>query len=148
VVGDYQANGRVYSLQQSIYTWNSANMERRLTGPLIAAQNEAQLRFSEVQIDIEEGVADVTDTGNDDELTLYYSKDGGHTYSTGTQLALGVGATTGYATRLVKRKLGKGRLWNFRIYTDTPRKIIIKGAFGRIYGEPLRGFDSRGSVTE
>lgn len=140
VVGDFNATGKLWSLENSVYTFDSVNMERRLTGPLLMGENEGVIRFSEVQIDIEEGVATGAESGNDGQLTFYYSKNGGHTYSAGTQLNLGVGATTGYATRLMKRKLGKGRLWNFRIYTDTPRKIIIKGAYGRLYGEPKLGY--------
>lgn len=145
IFGSYASTGKLWSPSTSTYTWDSTNMERRVTGPLISTDNEAQLRFSEVQIDIEEGVATGAESGNDGQLTLYYSKNGGHTYSTGTQLSLGVGSSTGYATRLVKRKLGKGRLWNFKIYTDTPRKIIVKGAYGRIYNEPKMGISNYGS---
>lgn len=143
IAGDYQENGRLYALHETTYTWNSVNMERRVTGPMMAADNESQLRFSEVQVDIEEGVATGGESGDDGQLRLNYSKDGGHTYSTGVLLNLGVGSSTGYATRVVKRKLGHGRLWNFRVYTDTPRKIIIKGAFGRVFGEPLGGYSRR-----
>jgi hypothetical protein len=140
IAGDFNSTGKLWSLENSVYTFDSANMERRLTGPLLAAENEGYIRFSEVQIDIEEGVATGSETGNDGQLTFSYSKNGGHTYSVGNQLNLGVGGTTGYATRLMKRQLGRGRLWNFRIYTDTPRKIIVKGAYGRLYGEPKLGF--------
>lgn len=143
ILGDFNETGKLFAVSTSVYTFDSANMERRATGPTLAAMNESRLRFSEAQVDIEEGVADAGDTGNDDELTLSYSKDGGHTYSTGVQLNLGVGASTGYATRLMQRKLGYGRSWVFRCYTDTPRKIIIKGAYGRVYGEGLDGAEPR-----
>jgi hypothetical protein len=55
------------------------------------------------------------------------------------QLELG----TSYTHRLIKRKLGWGRLWNFRVYTDTPRKIVIKGAMARAYSENLSGTSNR-----
>jgi hypothetical protein len=139
VFGDFNETGKIWSLSTSVYTFDSANMERRVTGPALAAMNESRLRISEVQVDVEEGVADAGDTGNDDELTLSWSKDGGHSYSTGVQLLLGVGASTGYATRLMQRKLGQARNWIFRIYTDTPRKIVVKGAYGLVYGEGLDG---------
>jgi hypothetical protein len=139
ILGDFNETGKLFAVSTSVYTFDSANMERRATGPALAAMNESRLRFSEVQVDIEEGIADAGDSGNDDELTLYWSKDGGHTYTTGVQLNLGVGASTGYATRLMQRKLGYGRNWIFRIYSDTPRKLIVKGAYGRVYGEGLDG---------
>lgn len=143
ILGDSSETGKLFAVSTSVYTFDSVNMERRATGPALAAMNETRLRFSEAQIDIEEGIADAGDSGNDDELTLSWSKDGGHTYSTGVQLALGVGASTGYATRLMQRKLGYGRNWIFRVYTDTPRKIVIKGAYGRVYGEGLDGSEPR-----
>lgn len=143
ILGDFNETGKLFAVSTSVYTFDSANMERRGTGPTLAGMNESRLRFSEVQVDLEEGVADAGDTGNDDELTLSYSKDGGHTYSTGVQLNLGVGASTGYATRLMQRKLGYGRSWTFRVYTDTPRKIVIKGAYGRVYGEGLDGSEPK-----
>ena len=143
IVGDYNVTGKLFAFDPDTYTFDSTNMERRLTGPLINVDNEDRLRFSEVQIDVEEGVIDAADSGNDRQLTLYYSKDGGHTYSSGVQLNIGEAAVDGYTHRLIKRKLGYGRLWNFRIYTDTPRKIVIKGAFGTIYHEPRNVEDKR-----
>jgi len=139
LVGDYNATGKVWAIDDSVTTWDGANMERRVTGPTIAAQNEAKLRFSEVQVDIEEGVISSGDTGNDRQLTLYWSKDNGHTWSSGVQLDIGEAAVDGYTHRLIQRKLGYGRPWTFRIYSDTPRKLIIKGLWGRLYGEPLNG---------
>ena len=131
------SNGALYTFTQTTYQAAAANIPRRVTGPLMSLENEARLRFSEVQVDIEEGVNAGSETGDDGQLKLQYSKDGGNNYSTGVQLELG--ATTNKSHRLITRKLGSGRLWNFRIYTDTPNKIIIKGAFGRTYGEPLGG---------
>ncbi len=138
VVGDYNATGKIWYLKMNEYQWDSVNMPRRITGPLMHTPNESKLRFSEVQVDIEEGVLTGSETGDDGQLTFSYSKNGGHTYSTGNQLSLGSSRTH----RLIKRKLGWGRLWNFRIYTDTPRKIIVKGAYGRVYGESLVGVNS------
>jgi len=136
ILGDVTESGKLFALSSTVYTFDSVNMERRLTGPTISLENEARLRFSSIQIDVEEGVIDAGDTGNDRQLTLYYSKDNGHTYSSGTQLNIGEAAVDGYTHRLMQRKLGKSRSWIFRVYSDTPRKLIIKGAYGQVYGEP------------
>jgi len=136
IVGDASATGKLFAFEPDTYTFDSANMERQLTGPGITVDNEPRIRFSEVQLDVEEGVIESGDAGNDRQVTLSWSKDGGHTYSTGTQLAIGEAAVEGYTHRLIKRKLGYGRNWVFRVYTDTPRKIILKGAYGMVYGEP------------
>ena len=166
ILGDFNSTGKLFALSSTTYTFDSVNMERRLTGPLISSDNEPRIRFSEVQIDIEEGVNESADVNNDRELTLSWSRDGGHLYSSGAQLDLGgrildfillesgdkillesddgsrlltEGDNDGsrYLHRLMQRKLGKGRLWNFRIYSDTTRKLIVKGAYGRIAGESL-----------
>lgn len=137
IFGDYQENGKLYSVTWAAWDWAGENMERRITGPHISLHNESKFRISEVQVDIQEGVNSGSETGNDGQLTFSYSKDGGTTYSSGVQLELGDGD---YDHRLMVRKLGWGRLWNFRIYTDTPNQIVVKGAYGRLAGEPFEGF--------
>jgi len=134
IVGDASETGKLFAFTSDTYTFDSVNMERQLTGPLISADDEQRIRFSEVQVDVEEGVISSGDSGNDRQLTLYWAKDGGHTYSSGVQLNIGESAVDGFTHRLMQRKLGYGRLWNFRIYSDTPRKLIIKGAYGRVAG--------------
>lgn len=139
ILGDSGSTGKLFAVSSSVYTFDSANMERRLTGPLIAAENEARIRFSEVQVDIEEGVIQSGDSGDDRQLTLSWSVDGGHNFNSGVQLDIGEAAVDGRTHRLIQRKLGQGRLWAFRIYSDTPRKLIVKGAYGRTYGEAKTG---------
>lgn len=148
LVGDYNSTGKIWSLDDSVTTWEGNNMERRITGPLISGANESRLRISEAQLDIEEGVINVADAGNDRQVTLYWSKDGGHTYNTGVQLDIGEAAVDGYTHRLMQRKLGQGRLWNFRVYSDTPRKLIIKGLWGRMAGERFDGVFKENATEE
>ena len=135
---DSQASGKLLALQESVYTWDSTAMERRLTGPGIEADNKPKLRFASVQIDIEAGTAQAGDTGDDRVIYLSYSKDGGQTFTSGVTMDIGTGgAGASYHTRLIKRKLGWGRNWIFSLYTASTRKIIIKNAFGMIYGESI-----------
>lgn len=129
IVGDYQANGRLYVLRRDLYTWNSTAMRRRATGQQLAADNESRLRFSEVQVDIHEGIA----TGT---LNLSWSNDGGNSYSTPRVLDIS-------NPRVVARKIGTGRRWIFRVETETTGKIIVKGLWGRIYREPFAGSSYR-----
>ena len=132
IVGDHAETGKLFAISETVYTWASANMERQLTGPGIAAENEDRLRFARIQIDCEEGVIDSGDTGNDRQLTVYWSKDGGHTFSSGVSLDIGEAAVDEYYHRLIRRRLGSGRNWIFRVYSDSKRKLVVKGAWGRL----------------
>ena len=162
--GDYTATGKLFQLSDTTFTFDSVNMNRRLTGPLFSAEDERRLRISETQIDVEEGVITTAEVNKERQITLSWSKDGGHTYSSGVQLDLGgtfdefilledggkilleaddgsrivseIGGVV-YLNRVIQRKLGYGRLWNFRIDVLTPRKIIIKGAFAKVFGEEV-----------
>lgn len=137
ILGDFNETGKLFAVSTSVYTFDSANMERRLTGQALAAMNEQNLRFAEVQVDMEEGVVDALDAGNDRQITLQWSINGGKTFNTGVQLDIGEAAVNGYDHRAIVRKLGRGRNWIFRVYSDTPRKLIVKGAYGRLVGEPV-----------
>jgi len=126
LVGDYQANGRIYEIRRDLYTWNGVAMDRRLTGPQIKIVNKARLTFSEIQIETNREA-----TSGD--IIVSWSKDGGQTYSSGRTLALN-------SPRLVTRKPGYARSWIFRVYTNSTDKVLIKNAYGRMVDEPLPGF--------
>jgi hypothetical protein len=134
ILGDFNETGKLFAVSTSVYTFDGTNMERRVTGPTLSAENEDRVRFSQVQVDIEEGVSPSSEEG----LILSYSKDGGGTYLGATAFELGSGSG-GRIVRLMRRKLGRARLWNFRIYTASPRKVVIKGLWGKLYGEPKFG---------
>jgi hypothetical protein len=134
---------RLWYISDDIYTRNNSGVliERRITGPLIALENEGILRIPEVQLDIEEATLSSLDATSGGIITLSYSKDGGHTYSNGKNFNIGQGGVgQSYHTRLKKSKLGWAHLWNFRIYTNASHKVIIKGLYGRLPQEPYTGF--------
>lgn len=139
LIGDYNATGKIWKLDPTVWTWEGTNIEKQITGPMIALDNEARLRFAEVQADIETGVIDAADTGNDRQLTLSYSKNKGKSFTTGTQIDIGEDAVDGTTYRAMRRRLGYARSWIFRMYTDTPRKFTVKGMFARTFGEAKPG---------
>lgn len=137
IAGDYQATGKLWAIQEDIYTFDSNAMERRITGPQLRAPNEPRLRFAELQVDIETGVAQAGDTGSDRTVEVSWSKNGGQTYSVPISLDIGTENAAGFKHRLMKRKLGYGRSWIFSLYTKSTRKIVVKGAYGRLVQEPF-----------
>jgi hypothetical protein len=140
-LGSSEDDGKIYKLSGTgNYTFggstgtNGTAMNRRVTGPAICAENEAVIRFSEVQLDTEEGGGDTSST-----VSLSYSKDGGHTW-VAKSLALDTsGSSPDYDRRLIRRKFGKGHNWIFRVASTTTGKIVIKGLYGRLYGEDKLG---------
>jgi len=52
-------------------------------------------------------------------------------------LDIGTENAAGFKHRLMKRKLGYGRSWIFSLYTKSTRKIVVKGAYGRLVQEPF-----------
>lgn len=123
-------NGLIYSMDSDLGYLETASstisIPRVRTSPSMFAENERRVRVSEFQLDMEEGV-------NDADVYLSYSKNGGHTFS--TERARGVGGLGKYAWRVIWRKLGVARNWIFRIRTFSDGKVIIKGAWARLYGE-------------
>jgi hypothetical protein len=133
LVGDFE-NGKIYELDSSVGTIDGTRIRReRTTGNL--SGDEQRLRLANFQLDMEEGVGDSND---DDDTTIYlsYSKNGGHTFS--NEIAKDFGDEGNYTIRLMWRRLGHARNWIFRIRTWSPRRVLIKGAFARVYGEPDR----------
>lgn len=82
-----------------------------------------------LQLDCETGVQSASDPVADPQVTLKWSDDGGHTWTSGTSISMG--ATTNYAKRVIWRRLGMTMKLRDRVYevsgTD-PVKIAIMGA--------------------
>lgn len=138
ILGDFNSTGKLFSASTTVWTFDSVAMERQLTGPTFYAMNEDRLRISEVQLDMEESVAGTSDTGTDRQVILYWSKDNGHTFSSGKTLDV-FDTDDAYNSRVMARKLGKSRAWTFRLYTKMTGKPIVKGLHGRLYGENRYG---------
>lgn len=124
VFADYRANGRLYYLSNDpLWTFNGEAMPRRITGPTILMDNHARLRFSEIELDVENSTGDVV---------LSWSKDRGVAYSPGRTLDLA-------SERVITRLAGMARQWSLRVYTATTSKFVVLGAWGRTHGEDFQG---------
>ena len=70
---------------------------------------------------------------NDNEWSLDYSKDGGHTYGNAVSRSAGEGGD--WKRRVLWRRLGTARNWIFRIQSWTPTRPVLKGLIAKMYGE-------------
>lgn len=130
LVGDY-ANGKVYRLDLSTYSDNgSVNKWLRSWRAIPTGQNDLnRSAHHSLQLDIEAGVGLVSGQGEDPQVMLRWSDDGGHTWS--NEHWRSIGRIGEYGTNVVWHRLGMTMKLRDRVYevsgTD-PVKIIILGA--------------------
>jgi hypothetical protein len=130
LVGDYES-GAVYALDLDAYTDDGGPIKRiRTTATTEGLQN--RLFYSSLQVDMETGVGLSVGQGQDPQLMLRYSSDGGHTWS--NEKSATVGKVGEYGARAKFNRLGSGRnrVWELS-FTD-PCKFAILGAV--VEGEP------------
>lgn len=130
VVGDFE-NGNIYALDLTTYADNS-NPQKWLRSwrALPTGQNDLKRTAQHtLQLDCETGVGLVTGQGNDPQVMMRWSDDGGHTWS--NEYWRSMGAIGASSWRTYWRRLGMTVKLRDRVYevsgTD-PVKIAIVGA--------------------
>jgi hypothetical protein len=130
VVGDYQ-NGNIYKFDLDVYADNGQPQKwlRSWRALPTGANNLARTIQHALQLDCETGVGLNTGQGNDPQVMLRFSDDGGHTWSNEHWKSMGHIGT--YGTRTIWRRLGATMKIRDRVYeisgTD-PVRIYIMGA--------------------
>ncbi len=129
-VGDFE-NGRIYALDMETYSDNGAIQPwLRSWRALPAGENDyARTAHHILQLTCESGVGLVTGQGSDPQVSLRWSDDGGHTWSSYHTRTMGrIGQ---FFTRVIWRRLGMTLKLRDRVYevsgTD-PVKVAITGA--------------------
>jgi hypothetical protein len=130
VVGDYE-NGNIYTLDLEVYADNGGIQKwLRSWRALPTGQNNLKRTAQHaLQLECETGVGLVLGQGNDPQVMLRFSDDGGHTWS--NEKWAGMGKMGNYGFRAFWRRLGMTDKLRDRVYevsgTD-PVKIAIMGA--------------------
>jgi hypothetical protein len=130
IIGDHE-NGNLYAFDQDVYADNGEIQKwLRSWRALKTGQNNLmRTAHHSLQIDMETGVGLVSGQGSDPQVTLRWSDDGGHVWSSG-RLAT-IGKIGEYFKRVIFRRLGMTTKLRDRVYelsgTD-PVKIAIMGA--------------------
>lgn len=130
VVGDYE-NGNLYAFDLSVYADNGAAQKwLRSWRALPPGQNNLKrTAHHSLQLDCETGVGLNVGQGDDPQVMLRWSDDGGHTWSREHWVSMGRIGT--YGTRAIWRRLGmtdKLRDRVLEISGTDPVKIAIVGA--------------------
>ena len=125
LVGDWGTN-LIYKLDPDVYNDNGDEIHREITSPHIW-NNLERSYYGSFQLDIERGVGLVSGQGEDPQIMLDISDDGGITY--GSEQWRGAGKLGEYNKRLIWNRLGSSYDRVFRITATDPVKWVILGAF-------------------
>lgn len=124
IVGDYE-NGKLYSLQNAVYTEDGAMIRRLRRAPHLTTDLQRQY-FDELQIQFQPGVGLDTGQGSDPQAMLRWSNDGGSTWS--SEHWTSIGKTGRYKNRAIWRRLGMARDRIFEVAISDPVNAVIVSA--------------------
>lgn len=115
-------NGKIYNMALDIYEDDGAPLIRERTSPHLHGEKKL-LTFSSFELDMEPAVGLTTGQGNDPQIMLQYSDDGGNTWSSELWRTLGKKGET--YTRINWRQLGQSRDRVFRVRVSDPVFVQI-----------------------
>ena len=124
IVGDYE-NGKLYSIENAVYTEDGATIRRMRRAPHITTDLQRQY-FESFQIQFQPGVGLSTGQGDDPQVMLRWSNDGGSTWS--NEHWVTIGKIGQYANRALWRRLGYARDRIFEVVISDPVKAVIVSA--------------------
>lgn len=124
IVTDYQ-NGNLYRLSPLVYTDNGDPIYMELISRHIA-KDDRRITIDKLQLDMETGVGLTVGQGDNPQIMLSISKDGGHEW--GTEQWCSFGAIGKYKARAIWRRLGQARDWAFKFRISDPVKRVIFGS--------------------
>ena len=130
LVSDYQ-NGNIYQIDPTVYSDNGSPMPMEVWSKHIW-NDDKYLVINKIQIDVQAGVGVATGQGENPQLMLEVSKDGGNTFTNVGWSSIGpVGE---YTQRVIWRSLGRARDWVLKLRITDPVKRVITGASAEIVG--------------
>jgi hypothetical protein len=125
VVGDWE-NGNLYALDLDAFTDNGGPLVALRAAPHVADADYRRIRFHGVQVDIEAGVGLPVGQGDDPQMMIRWSDDGGHSWSALRTMTMG--RTGRYTARARARRIGTSRDRVFEVSISDPVKRVILGA--------------------
>ncbi len=124
VGGDYQ-NGRIYALSPTVYTESESTIRRLRRAPHLVSDFR-QVAYKAFQVAFQPGVGLTLGQGNDPQVMLRWSDDGGSTWS--NEHWTSIGAQGLYKNRAIWRRLGTARDRVFEVSITDPVKAVIVSA--------------------
>jgi hypothetical protein len=128
-VTDYE-NGKIYLLDEDSYTDDGVTIVREFISRHQSTGEYSM--FSQMWIEMEAGVGTESGQGENPQIMLSISRDGGHTY--GAEIIREFGRLGEYSKRAVFNRLGRSRDWLYKFRVTDPVKTVFVAAWGR-YGK-------------
>lgn len=125
LVGDRET-GLIYDMDLSYYSDNGDEVVRERTAMHIQ-ENKKDVFHASFELDFEPGQGLVTGQGEDPQIMMQYSDDGGFTWS--NELWTTMGKIGKYKTRAIWRKLGVARDRVYRVKVSDPVFLQINEAY-------------------
>lgn len=125
LVGDFET-GTIYELDLSTSTDNGAIIERIQTMPSVY-NNDNRVVHNSLKIDFDSGIGTVSGQGENPQVMMDYSDDGGRTFS--TERFRPIGKIGKFKQRSIFRRLGQARQRVYRTKVTDPVKANITAAF-------------------
>lgn len=127
-VTDWQ-NGKVYLVDENVYTDDGVTIPRELICRHQVTGDYS--RISQLWLDMEAGVGLNLGQGDNPQVMMQISRDGGHEW--GGEVWRSIGAMGKYKARAVWNRLGRSRDWLFKFRITDPVKTVFRAAWGE-YG--------------
>lgn len=128
LVGDWET-GVVYAVEMDTYTDNGAAIKRLRTTTCQDSPDGARNFYQDLQVDMETGVGTASGAGVAPELSMRYSNDAGHTWSSAKTRSMGAAGEYGRRVKFGPSGAGRNRVWE--ISTTDPVKFAVLGAYSR-----------------
>lgn len=123
-------NGDIYKFSDTAYTDNGGLITREIITRHQLTGNWSV--FDELWLEMESGVGLSSGQGENPQIIMQYSKDGGKTWS--KELWASFGRIGAFRVRSVWRRLGIARDWVFKFKVTDPVKTVFVSAWGRVSG--------------
>lgn len=119
-------DGKIYEMSDDFYDDDGVAIASERIYTHLSNENIRQ-RFNQLEIAMETGIGTTTGTGNDPQITMWISCDGGRTYSNGYMTSFGkIGK---YRQRAVFRRLGYAYEITFKVRITDPVKRVLIGSY-------------------
>jgi hypothetical protein len=125
LIGDRETN-QVYEMRLDVYDDNGDPMIKKRITPHYSQERQL-ISHAQLELDMEIGVGLVTGQGEDPQIMMRYSDDGGHTWS--SELWTSLGKIGDYTRRVKWNKLGRSRDRVYEISVSDPVFVQINAAY-------------------
>jgi hypothetical protein len=131
VVGDSQS-GKIYRLSENVYTDNGRTIRYERVSAHLSKDNQL-MEINSLELDIERGEGLVEGQGENPQIMLQISRDGGKTW--GNELWRSGGKLGEFKKRVIWYNLGTARVFTFRVRITDPVYNVLLGAIAdvRVY---------------